>query len=112
MLLIVAGLVLLGLAAARFGHDSREPVHGAPWHTWRDSLVLPSPVGVEPEAAWRLDALRASAARERLLHPRPVGRPSAPALGRHRAAAAWVGAALVRAGERLQDYGRAAAPGW
>jgi hypothetical protein len=112
LLLIVVGLVLLGLAAARFGQDSREPGEvGAPWHTWRDARALPDPAGLDVEATFRLEELRAVAARERLL--RPAGTAALPVrqLSAHQAAVAWLGAALVRVGERLQGYGRAASSG-
>jgi hypothetical protein len=112
LLLIVAGLILLGLAAARFGQDSREPEAGAPWHSWRDSRALASPLGVDPEMAFRLGELHATAARERLLRPVGTGPRAAWRLTAHRAVVAWLGASLVRVGERLQDYGRTAAPGW
>jgi len=120
LLLIVAGLALLGLAALRFGQDSRDLEGAAPWHSWRESALRSragvaspaEPLGIDLEAAYRLESLRVTAARERLLRPaRPSTRPRA-ALGAHRAAVAWLGALLVRAGQRLQSYGRTAAPGW
>ena len=122
LLLIVAGLVLLGLAAVRFGHDSRELGGAGPWHSWREAaarsragasaLALSDPSGLGAEAAFRVDELRLAAARERLLKPVGTAAPSIRSAGAHRAAVAWLGAAMVRAGERLQSYGRTAAPGW
>ena len=70
LLLITAGLALLGVAAARFGQDSRELESGAPWHTWRDALALSGPVGVDPAAVLRVEEMRATGARERMLRPR------------------------------------------
>jgi hypothetical protein len=122
LLLIVAGLALLGLAAVRFGHDSRELDGAGPWHSWREvsarsragagALALPDPSGLDIEAAFRVDELRLAAARERLLKPAETTAPSIRSPSAHRAAVAWLGAAMVRAGERLQSYGRTAAPGW
>jgi hypothetical protein len=122
LLLIVGGLSLLALAASRYGQDSRALGEAGPWHTWRDlarrgqagavAPAIPDPLGISLAVTLRADELRAEAARERLLRgPSPARRPAA-TVGRHRLAAARVGSALVRVGERLQSYGSAAAPGW
>jgi hypothetical protein len=116
LLLIVGGLALLGLASVRFGHDSRELEGAAPWHSWRDEVArgragVPAQLDwTVVEAAYRSEELRLVAARERMVRPRRAS--VVRGLGAHRAAIGWVGAAMVRAGERLQSYGRRAAPGW
>jgi hypothetical protein len=114
LLLIVAGLAALGLAARRFGQDSRDLDGAGPWHSWRElalrTPVPADPLGVDVEATYRVEQLRATGARERLV--RPAGRRSrSPAGAGYRSAVGWLGAALVRVGERLQSYGRTA-PGW
>src|SRR5438094_10549572 len=104
LLLIVAGLSLLGLAAVRFGRDSRELDAAGSWHTWRDSCALPDPTGLDLETAYRLGELRATAARERLLRPAVTSASPVGLAAIHRTAVAWLGATLVRVGERLQAY--------
>src|SRR5262245_8802194 len=103
LFVIVAGMALLGLAALRYGQDSRDLDGAGPWHTWRDvarrnpigASSAADPVGVE--LTFRVRELHTTAAREALLRSRPPAAVGA-AVAPHRAAVAWLGAALVRLG--------------
>lgn len=105
---IVGGLVALGVAAHFYGQDSRDRDPVGAWHTWRQAKGgngMVDPIGVEVEARHRMDSLLASAAQEQLLS-KPARPPRSLPVPSHREAAAWLGTHLVRAGRRLQSYGR------
>ena len=122
LLLIAFGMALFGLLAARYGHDSRDVGEAGPWHSWREAsarsragagrLALHDPSGLAIVAAERAGELRLLAVQARLGRPSAPRKLAWPAAALLRGAAARAGAAMVRAGERLQEYGRTAAPGW
>jgi hypothetical protein len=122
LLLIAFGMALFGLLAARYGHDSRDVGEAGPWHSWREASArsragaggraLHDPSGLAIVAAQRGEELRLIAAQARLGRPLAATRVDWVGTGLLRGAASRAGAAMVRAGERLQEYGRTAAPGW
>ncbi len=63
LLLIAGGLAALGLAATRFGEDSRDWSAGGPVHTWRQDGRLAEPraagLGARPAGGPR-QAVRAA----------------------------------------------------
>ena len=89
LLAIVVGLVLVGVAAARYGRETRDLDATGTWHTWREDAlrrglagpgpVMADPLGVGLETALRVGELRADASRQLCQGPAsPTSRLSCP----------------------------------